>query len=384
MFTRRNVWLLWCVYVLLALLLVACSGTSEETLTEPAAVAPTEVEGSDSPTTAPLATTAPEPTTEVEATTAPAEPTTAPEAEATEEILTTLPDMELALADLTSYRWAMVTRIISETGEVLTSIVTITTTTDPPAREVRVSLPEQAGLESGPIAMTITQVGDLTYMFMGEMGCISTSASEGDLLDDDFMADMMRPEDILSDLQSARRVRPNETINGIETRHYVFDESTFAPDDMSFAQVEGHLYIAEEGGYLVRYVLVGASDEGVGGDDGPREIQMTFNLLDVNQPITITLPEGCDAGASLPMVEDASEVSSFSGLTTYVSALPLDQVAAFYQEALPAGGWSYVEADSLLQASFSTLVFEREGTRLTVNLSSDATTGQTTVLLVEE
>ncbi len=374
MLTSRKFWLLCWVCLLLGLALIACGGASEATPTE-APAAPTVAESDEAE---PAATTEPAATSEAAA------PTAAPEAEATEEILTTLPNLDTTLATLSSYRWSMVTHIISETGEALTSIVTITVTTDPPAREVRVNLPEQAGLETGPIAMTMTQVGDTSYMFMGEIGCISTPAGEGDVMDDDFMADIMRPEDILSDLEGARRVRPNETINGIETRHYVFDEQTFAPSDMSFDQVEGHIYLAEEGGYAVRYTLFGTSSAGLGGDDGPREIQMEFNLLDVNQPITIILPEGCDTGAAFPMVEDASEVASFAGLTTYMSALSLEEVVAFYQETLLAEGWEYVEEDSLNQPTFTTLVFEREDVRLTVNLSSDATTGKTTVLLTED
>ena len=67
------------------------------------------------------------------------------------------------------------------------------------------------------------QIGDTRYITMGEGQCISTSAE-----DEAMDAEMFEPDDVIGGLSNARRVRPDQDVNGIRCRHYEFNETALA------------------------------------------------------------------------------------------------------------------------------------------------------------
>ena len=88
----------------------------------------------------------------------------------------------------------------------------------------------EGGLES-------IQIGDQQYTVFGDQ-CISTSAGEDDAMD----MEIFEVDDVMGGLEHARRVRPDETVNGILCRHYVFDETAITWTALSHA--EGEAWIA--------------------------------------------------------------------------------------------------------------------------------------------
>jgi len=80
--------------------------------------------------------------------------------------------------------------------------------------------------------------------------------------------------------------------------------------------------------------LFGASSKAKG--DG----QWTWELTDINKPITIQPPEGCGGAASdIPVMKDATDKSSFGDTITYKSPSKLADVVEFYKKQMPAAGW---------------------------------------------
>ena len=65
------------------------------------------------------------------------------------------------------------------------------------------------------------QVGDRQYVVLGEGQCVSSSVDEGDTTD----MEIFEPDDGMGGLEKARRVRPDERVNGSLCQHFVFDET---------------------------------------------------------------------------------------------------------------------------------------------------------------
>lgn len=219
---------------------------------------------------------------------------------------------------------------------------------------------------------TIATIGDTAYMAVPGEGCFSFSSAEAESMDP--TESLFSPTDFTSEMNKARRIRPNETINGVETIHYQFDESSFlTTEELDIVTITGDIYVAADDGYLVRMIA-----EGVGPDmtmmDGVTEanmFRMEYNLTQVNEPIEITVPEGCDAesaGGDYPIATDATELVSFAGFVSYTSAMSADDLGAFYQEAMPSKGWSFVSEGSTTTGPFQTHIFTRDGEQVTVSI----------------
>ena len=130
----------------------------------------------------------------------------------------------------------------------------------------------------------ITQIGDQSYMVLGEGQCVSSSA-EGEAMD----AEMFKPDDVIGGLSRARRVRPDESVNGIRCRHYKFDESAVAW--YGFGHAEGEVWVAVDGDYVVKYVLQAEGKDPASGKEG--HLEWVYEIRDVNEPIVIEPPAGC-------------------------------------------------------------------------------------------
>jgi len=185
------------------------------------------------------------------------------------------------------------------------------------------------------------QVGDTRYFVLGEGQCVSSAAGEDDAAD----MEIFEPDDVIGGLENARRVRPDERVNGIMCRHYKFDEKGLTWG--TFARAEGEVWVAVE-----------------------------------NQPITIEPPAGCSAAESeFPIMPDASEVTTMSGMVMYTSASTFDQVQAFYEEQMPANGWDD-SGDSFTGPGSAMLSYTKDGRTVTVTIGGED--GEVSVMIMSE
>jgi hypothetical protein len=229
------------------------------------------------------------------------------------------------------------------------------------------------GLEELGVAedttMDIYVVGDTMYMnLFGSW--LQMPADEESTAQFEEMA-FVASEDMLQDLRDTT-YEGRETYNGIETKHYSFDETSFDPADMQGMEIEeasGNVYIAVEGNYLVHMDVsmtgmnlqlpTGEADQTM--QDGTMEI--VVDLHDINEPFTIELPEealsseglpfgvpepGEDMPADIPIPEDAQELfASSSGLITFESPSSTEELASFYQAEMPKNGWTEVKVEQI-------------------------------------
>ena len=83
----------------------------------------------------------------------------------------------------------------------------------------------------------------------------------------------------------------SETLNGVGTDHYVFKLSGLGVESGADVTTnQGEYWIAQDGGYLVKYVLVAEEQTEPG---KPIRFSVSIELTSINQPVEITLPAEC-------------------------------------------------------------------------------------------
>jgi hypothetical protein len=221
----------------------------------------------------------------------------------------------------------------------------------------------------------IVRIGDRQYVVFEEGQCVSSSAAESDAMD----TEIFKPDDIVGGLEKARRVRPDERVNGILCQHYVFDETNIAW--AGFTRAKGEVWIAVEGDYVVKHALQADGRNPVTGDD-EGHIEWEYEIRDVNAPIAIEPPAGCEGTESeFPIMPDATDMTTMSGMVTYTSASSFDDVLAFYQKQMPADGWDDT-GDPFISPGNAMLSYAKEGRTATITLSGED--GSVSVLIMGE
>ena len=279
---------------------------------------------------------------------------------------------------------------IGDVSQLVEAIVVVSN--DPPQTQMTFSFSgfdELVGLES----MSMTQLDGVSYMDMADLGCVTTS--EGEMMDEDF--GVFDANQVLGNVGEAQLIG-EETINGIETLHYTFDETTLQDDLSEFEWAEGDVYIAKEGNYVVRFHLEGEGDATALGalieEESAEDTQLAFmevdmELLSINEPVAITIPEACEEGglanSEYPVLDDAYESSSFGGILTYKTETAFADAVAFYQDAFSAGGWTYVENESFIaEGSTALMYFDKDDRSLTVTITTETGTEALLVVVFEE
>ena len=377
----------WTITLLLlfSLALAACGGEeaapAAENTTDAPAAAPAETQTeTEEPTAAPTAV--PSPT---------AEPSPTPEPEPAVVSFADL-NFNSSPENLDSYRYEMVMTVsgVNDAGEPVNQSMTMQMafTSDPKAASISMVADGVADLADFG-SMEMVQIGDTNYIVIPEMGCMALPAEGEDLMENP-MTEEFSPESMFGNLENLTLVGEEE-IDGLQVIHYTFDETAVpASEAQGLESIQGDVFIAKEGGYLVRMVTNMQGDttflEGFEGVIDP-VMNVEFNLKDVNQPFEIVPPAGCEgqgAGAEspYPVLEDATDLVSMSGIVSYMTAVSAAEAIEFYQNAMAEAGYTYVEDSSFISDTTAFLNFSGESGAVTVTISEDS--GQTSITILAE
>nr|MBC7244325.1 hypothetical protein [Chloroflexota bacterium] len=189
--------------------------------------------------------------------------------------------------------------------------------------------------------LEVIQLGQDSYYINTGSGWLAMTTYGEDLFGGNrFLSD---PFGVISG-NRGKLMQRNVLVNGVPTNRYVFDESTLgsAVGLGVIAKASGEVWVSTEFNVVVKYT---AHYEGKnlaigGGDEGA--FDTTFDLTDINKPITIEAPEGVKPAmpVDIPIIDGATELSAISGFISFKTTKSVEEVSAFYATQMPANGWN--------------------------------------------
>lgn len=163
----------------------------------------------------------------------------------------------------------------------------------------------------------------------------SCQGEAGDLLS----GETLEPAELLPLVLQTSKVG-NETVNQIPAIHYHFDQNAL-PVTEPKPSISGEIWLSEQGGYLVKYIMNAALPSKTTGVGLEVAQSWTYELSQVNSVESVTLPKGCMVvPVDIPVMPGATNVSLRSGLMEYETASSASEVVAFYFQNLGSLGWS--------------------------------------------
>ena len=157
------------------------------------------------------------------------------------------PDPQVGLSDLSSYK-AILTLAFDGTrdGKVETwsKKYVMLTTRDPAARQLTI---EKSGDIPDPTPLFMAELDGADYEKSGEQACDTTAIQAGNSL-----ADRYEPVLFVDGVIGADEAG-SDTVNDVASDRYTFDQRAVGEDGVT--ESSGELWVASEGGYLIKYVL---------------------------------------------------------------------------------------------------------------------------------
>jgi hypothetical protein len=225
---------------------------------------------------------------------------------------------------------------------------------------------------------------------------------------DMFSDVLLNPQDYVLLPEKAQRKTTPETVHGVSTWHYTFDETAFEDGLVKYERVSTDIWIAVEGGFIVKtesYAEGGDLSQDMeeslfAGMLENSRVRSTYNMTDINSNITINLPEEAAAAEvtdlfdgfdfdsewtreDVPFPEGAEVDYSTSNTITLLTPASVQEVTDFMLPELLANGWSlemeylssaeyylgdYRKGDDFLSLSIDTDLFDETKTRIHVEV----------------
>jgi hypothetical protein len=229
----------------------------------------------------------------------------------------------------------------------------------PPARQWTVET--TGGSNAGVVFLA--ELEGVTYERRGEEACLANVSEEGNTL-----TGRLELASFLTGVIGADEAG-SETINDVAAAHYTFDQRALGEEGLTTST--GELWVAAEGGYLVKYLVSSQGGAEYFGEGVEGTLTLDYQVTGVNQPVTITLPNDCPLGmVNAPLLPDAANVVAVPGLLAYETATDLAAVTAFYQEQLPGLGW-VPDGEPAVVETAAVLLYRQDDRQITVQLSAE-------------
>lgn len=283
------------------------------------------------------------------------------------------PETKAGLSDLNSYK-ATLTLAFDGTRDGKTErwskTYVMLTTKEPAVRQLTV---EKTGDIDDLDPVFMAEVDGAAYERLGENACNADVADQGNSL-----AGQLEPAGFLTGVIGAEEAG-SETVNGVAANHYTFDERAFG--QLGLAKSTGEMWVASDGGHIVKYVLTTEGTADYFGEGIEGTLTWDYELTEVNQAVTFELPADCPAGiVDAPLMPDASNVLNMPSMLTYDTSTSLTEAAAFYQEQIPNLGWELLGEPTITDTT-ALLTYTQGGQSLKVIITADADVTTVNILL---
>ena len=232
--------------------------------------------------------------------------------------------------------------------------------TTPAARQLTI---QKSGDVAEPAQVFMAEVNGAAYEKNAQDDC-----SAKVIATDDTLTQRLEPAGLLAGVVGADAAG-SEAINGVPADHYTFDEHAIG--QAGRATSTGEMWVASDGGYIVKYLLTTKGNADYFGEGVEGTLRWDYELTGIGQPVTITLPDDCPPGMlNVPQLPDASNATNLPGVLTFETTTALADIAAFYQAQLPALGWA-PESDPTFTDTSMTVTFTQGAVALTVTATID-------------
>jgi hypothetical protein len=229
-------------------------------------------------------------------------------------------------------------------------------TKEPLARQVTIRQTGDTSEEEPELPALMAAKDGAAYEIDEDGSCTATVFDSQDPL-----MGLLDPAGLLTGVFGAEEAS-QETLNGIATTHYTFDERALVQNGRN--KSTGEMWVASEGGYIVRYLVTTKGDANYFGGGMEGTLTRDYQLTDINQPITIELPADCSPGlVNAPLLPDASIVVSLPGVLQYDTRTSVLEARAFYEQELSKLGWQppvYRLPEGMSQADYDQLLKDVE------------------------
>jgi hypothetical protein len=215
------------------------------------------------------------------------------------------------------------------------------------AEFVREPLARRLVWESGDAAgvtQELIQLGQDIYT-RSALGWTVAAASGKDIFADNPM--LSAPLDILSGHRGWLLER-DVVVNGVTADYYAFDSANLQMvlglDSTSTAR--GEVWISREFNVVVKYVVNVQAQHPYAGAPEAGALCLTFDLMDINEPIHIAAPQGSRPALpeDIPIPEGVTELNALSGIIAYRARQTVNELQSFYKSEMMRHGWAEVQA----------------------------------------
>lgn len=232
--------------------------------------------------------------------------------------------------------------------------------------------------DTAGVTQELIQIGQHIYTGDG-LGWTVAAASGKDIFADNPM--LSAPLDVLSGYRGYL-METGVAVNGVAADHYALDgtnpEVALGLDSTSTAR--GEVWINREFNVVVKFVLSLQGQPPFAGAPEARRLRLTFDLLDINEPIHIVAPQGSRSvlPEDIPIPEGATEVQALSGIVAYKVGQSVDELRSFYKDEMIRYGWAEVQASASAALAFAKdgrtaqIMFDIEEDRTAVAITCDA------------
>jgi hypothetical protein len=194
--------------------------------------------------------------------------------------------------------------------------------------------------------------------------------------------EILEPAGLLLPVMNTTKVG-TETVNGIASGHYHFDESALALAAPK-PSISGDVWLAEPGGYVVKYLMNASQPSQLTGKGMEVGQALSYELSQVEAVEALPLPAGCMAvPVDIPAMPEATDVVRASGMMEYGSAASAAEVVDFYYQKLDPLGWSAAREEPTGELKLPLgLLFIKGDLNLSINLAAAETGGLEVNLVV--
>jgi hypothetical protein len=258
---------------------------------------------------------------------------------------------------------------------------------DPVAYSMQITAEGAADL-GGVDAVEMVQLDESLYFYNEVNGCLTLPA---DAEEESLFNNLVDTGGFLAG--TAQRSLPDETINGVPAYHFALGPENLDasdPDSMEVSELSsGSVYVAQDGGYVLRLVLEGTGVSELLSGDPALEGDIFYQLDFEPAPggVTVSAPAGCDeeeaASTDYPVLDDAINTASFGTFYNYETNYDFDYVVNFYKTELAAAGWTL--ADEISAGGTAALQFQMGDRNLSVVVAPvSGEEGAFSVVIAEE